>query len=399
MNAPGLCQAIILAGGRGTRLGSITENIPKPLVDINGRPFLGYLIDQLQGQGIEDILLLTGYLGDQIEDYCGDGSHWGVKIRCIESPVEFETGKRIRHVSRLIASNFLLMYCDNYWPMNLSDMWSQYIAQDIPAQITVYSNEDNYTKNNVHVDQNGFVRHYDPKRQADQLNGVEVGYAIMSRSVLDYLSADNIAFSHAVYPRLASESLLKAYQTNHRYYSIGSKDRLPITQSFLKPQMAVILDRDGTLNERPDQAQYITRWEDFQWLPGVIEALGLLQDSGYKLIVVSNQAGIARGELTEEQLNDINVKMKEDLSGHGINLDGLYYCPHGWDEGCICRKPQPGMLFQAQRDFLLDLSNTLFIGDDERDALAGQAAGCLTMMVSEGRPLLTLVKEYLSKKP
>ena len=215
--------------------------------------------------------------------------------------------------------------------------------------------------------------------------------------MLDHLPPGNVTFSHAVYPYLAAGGLLRAYETSHRYYSIGSMDRLPVTEAFLKPQRAVILDRDGTLNERPPQAQYVKTWDQFRWLPGAIESLQLLKKAGYKVILASNQPGIGRGVMTEEDLDQLHGAMKDDLARHGVVLDAIYHCPHGWDDGCLCRKPRPGLLFQAQRDFHLNLTNTMFIGDDPRDRQAGEAAGCLTELVSENWPLLKVVNEYLGK--
>ena len=396
MTAPGLLQAVILAGGRGTRLGSITDDIPKPLVPINGRPFLGYLLEQLRKQEVTDVILLVGYLADQIRDYCGDGSEWGLRVRCVESPLEAETGQRLKDAAAYLEPHFFLMYCDNYWPMHLPRMWDQFRQSDSLAMITVYSNRDQSTLNNVRVDQNGLVSTYDRHRTNGGLNGVEIGYTILSREVLDRLPDENVTFSHAVYPGLAVDELLQAHETGHRYYSIGSADRLAATEAFLKPQRAVILDRDGTLNERPPQAQYVMSWEEFRWLPGVIEALQLLIEADYKLILASNQPGIGRGMMTEGDLENLHTAMRDDLSQHGVSLDAIYHCPHGWDDGCYCRKPSPGLLFQAQRDFHLNLTNTIFIGDDPRDQQAGEAAGCITDLVSKDRTLLKVVKDYLA---
>jgi D-glycero-D-manno-heptose 1,7-bisphosphate phosphatase len=186
-----------------------------------------------------------------------------------------------------------------------------------------------------------------------------------------------------------------AYTTDHRYYSVGSFERLPLTEAFLEPQKAVILDRDGVLNERPPQAHYVLNWSEFKWLPGAAEAMGMLSQAGYKLLVATNQPGIARGMLTEQELNGLHEHMRQDLSRSGVHLDAIYHCPHGWDEGCFCRKPSPGMLFQAQREFHLDLTKTLFIGDDERDEEAGRAAGCNTALVTPERSLLDVVRDFL----
>ena len=391
-------QAVILAGGRGARLKPITDSLPKPLVPFHGRPFLSYLLEQMKAQGIQDVLLLVGYLAHQIQEYCGDGSQWGLRIDYIESPVEAETGRRLMDAASLLAPYFLLTYCDNYWPMRLEPMWQTFCESAPLAMVTVYANRDGYTSNNLRVDAQGRVVAYDPGRTAANLNGVEIGYAILSRKVLEYLPEGNVRFEHTVYPSLVADGLLGAYQTEHRYYSVGSHERLPLTEAFLKPQQAVILDRDGVLNERPPRAHYVRSWEEFRWLPGAIKALGFLKDAGYKLVLASNQSGIARGVMTEADLACLHETMAADLAGSNVALDAIYYCPHGWDDGCFCRKPLPGMLFQAQRDLHLDLNKTLFIGDDERDQEAGQSAGCLTALVTDNRPLLDVVQDYLSSE-
>ncbi|MCH7606867.1 MAG: HAD-IIIA family hydrolase [Chloroflexi bacterium] len=380
----------------GTRLRPITDTIPKPLIPFHNRPFLSYLLEQVRSQGIREVVLLVGYLGDMIREYCGDGKDWDLSISYSESPVEAQTGQRLREAASLIAPHFLLMYCDNYWPMDLKQMWQSFRSGGSLAMVTAYANRDGYTRSNLRVDEDGYVAAYDPKRTQPGLNGVEIGYALMSKEVLEYLPDGNVSFEHTVYPALSAGRLLKAFQTEHRYYSVGSHERLPLTESFLKPQLAVILDRDGVLNERPPIAEYVKSWEEFQWLPDTMPALQLLRDAGYKLLLASNQSGIARGVMTESDLAAVHRQMNQDLAQRGISLDAIYYCPHGWDDGCSCRKPLPGMLFQAQRDFHLDLTKTLFIGDDERDQQAGQAAGCLTDMVTPDRSLTDVVREYLS---
>jgi len=390
-------QAVILAGGQGTRLRPLTDNMPKPLVPFHGKPFLSYLLEQLKVQNIQDVLILTGYLGQQIQDYCGNGGDWGLNIFYSQSPVEDETGQRLRNAAHSINSNFLLMYCDNYWPMNLVEMWRDLERAASPNMITVYANRDGYTRNNLTVDAEGYVEAYDPKREMPGLNGVDIGYALLCKEVFDYLPAGNVSFERTVYPALAKSRLLRAYQTEHRYYSVGSHERLPITQAFLQPQRAIILDRDGVLNERPPRAHYVRSWQEFKWLPDSISALQLLKDAGFKILLASNQSGIARGVMTEADLASVHGKMNDELVEAGVTIDHIYYCPHGWDDGCLCRKPLPGMLFQAQRDFHLDLTKTMFIGDDERDQEAGVAAGCLTALVSEDCSLLQAVREYLAK--
>ena len=132
-----------------------------------------------------------------------------------------------------------------------------------------------------------------------------------------------------------------------------------------------------------------------QWLPGVVEALQLLKQAGYKVALVTNQPGIARKVMSQEDLDDVHARMQSELSAADASIDEIYFCPHGWDDGCFCRKPSPGMLFQAQRDYKLDLSRTYFVGDDDRDKEAALASGCLWLGVSEAESLLYLAKNLV----
>jgi histidinol-phosphate phosphatase family protein len=157
----------------------------------------------------------------------------------------------------------------------------------------------------------------------------------------------------------------------------------------------VLLDRDGVLNKNPGRGKYVRSWAEWEWLPGAKEALRLLKDFGHQAIVISNQAGIALGELTEQDLSDIHRHMTADVLKAGGQIAAIYYCPHGREDGCQCRKPRPGMLHQAQRDFNLDLSRTWFIGDDERDGQAAEAAGCRWARVSEDCSLLDVAQRLV----
>jgi histidinol-phosphate phosphatase family protein len=386
-------QAVILAGGRGTRLRPITDTRPKPMVEIHGRPFLEYIVEMLRDQGIQRILLLTGYLPDVIESHFEDGRRWGVEIQYSVTAPDDLTGHRIKVAAEHLDPCFLLLYCDNYWPLRLDEMWDRFAAAEVPAMVTVYSNPDRYSKDSVQVDEEGYVRVFDRSRTAPGLQGIEISYALLRRSVLELLPEEDALFEEAVYPPLARRGELLAYVSDHRYYSVGSLERLPATERFLARRPAVILDRDGVLNKRPPKADYVRSPDEFEWLPGARDALRLFRETGYRVIVVSNQAGIARGAMTEENLADIHERMRAEAAAEGGHIDAVYYCPHGWDEGCECRKPKPGMLFSAQRDFDLDLTRTPFIGDDERDEEAADAAGCPALLVSDQITLLDLAAE------
>jgi histidinol-phosphate phosphatase family protein len=391
-------QAVILAGGRGTRLRPITDTRPKPMVEIHGKPFLEYIVEMLRDQGFERILLLLGYLPEVIQSHFGDGRRWGVEIQYSVTGADDLTGHRMKVAAEDLDPCFLLLYCDNYWPMRFDEMWNRFAAAGVPAMVTVYSNRDRYSRDSVRVDEDGYVQIFDRSRKTPGLHGIEISYALLKRSVLELLPEEDALFEEAVYPPLAGRRELLAYVTDHRYYSVGSLERLPVTERFLARRPAVILDRDGVLNKRPPKANYVRSPDEFEWLPGAKAALRLLTEAGYRVIVVSNQAGIARGAMTEADLMRIHEEMKSEAAAEGGRIDALYHCPHGWDEGCECRKPKPGMLFSAQRDLDLDLTRTPFIGDDERDAEAADAAGCPALLVSDQVTLLDLAHQLATDR-
>lgn len=386
-------QAVILAGGRGTRLLPLTKDLPKPMIEFQGKPFLEYLIELLKEQGVQRVLFLLGYLPEKITEYFGDGSDWGLRIDYQVSDVDDETGMRIKLAAERIDERFLLLYCDNYWPLPLRDMEERFEASQADALVTVYGNKDNYTKSNLRIGADGFIECYDKTHSASGLQGVDIGFLILKKSVLKLIPDGNVSFEKNVYPQLIAHRRIVGYQTDHRYYSVGDHRRLSLTDEFFSPKKFVLLDRDGVLNRKAPKADYVKIWGEFEWLPEAKKGLALLKSKGYKIALITNQAGIARGMMSEGDLDEIHSNMIKEARDAGGDIDAIYYCPHGWDDGCECRKPKPGMLFQAQKDYGLDLSKTLYIGDDPRDAEAGSAAGCQMAIVSENRSLLNFVEK------
>lgn len=388
-------QAVIMAGGRGTRLAPFTDKAPKPMYPVNGVPFIEHLVKQVRGFGVSEVVVLLGYLPEKIINHLGDGEKYGLKLRYDITPAEYETGDRFVHALPLLNNEFLYMYCDNYCPVDIQRLYSEFQSNEALIQISVYSNRDGYTKSNLTVDA-GRVTVYDKKRESLGLQGVDIGYAICSKAALEYVTEKGQNFEAAVYPELIRQKKLFATVTEHRYYSIGSWERIKLTEEFFLMKPTVFLDRDGTLNVRPKRACYVEKPEDFVWLDGAKEAVGLLKKKGYRVILISNQPGIARGRLTEEILSEIHKKMQDELRvATGYEIDRIFYCPHDWDEGCECRKPKPGLLFKAQKEFSINLSQCVFFGDDERDMEAAGAAGCEGVLVGEEYPLLQAVKNYL----
>jgi D-glycero-D-manno-heptose 1,7-bisphosphate phosphatase len=154
-----------------------------------------------------------------------------------------------------------------------------------------------------------------------------------------------------------------------------------LTRSPRSGRTAVFLDRDGTLNVRPPEHEYVARVEDFEWLPGAPEAVALLASRGYLLGVVSNQRGVALGVVTEATLGAIEDRIQRRLGDLGCRIDAFRYCRHDLSHPCSCRKPAPGLLLGLARELDVDLGRSWMIGDDASDVAAGRAAGCNTVIL------------------
>ena len=156
----------------------------------------------------------------------------------------------------------------------------------------------------------------------------------------------------------------------------SSPDRLNV--NFMK---AVFLDRDGVINEKAREADYIARWEDLRYMSDVFTSVAALQQAGFKIIIVTNQRGVALCKVRRRDLEIIHTHMREDFSRHGVCITEIYVCPHNLADHCSCRKPRPGMLIRAARDHALDLSVSWMVGDSESDMEAGKRAGCRTARI------------------
>lgn len=161
-------------------------------------------------------------------------------------------------------------------------------------------------------------------------------------------------------------------------------------------EKVVFLDRDGVINKKPTEHDYVKKWEEFEFLPGAKEAIARLKKPGYKIFIISNQRGIARGLMSKKDLEAIHKNMQGALKALGGRIDAIYVCPHNYDDNCDCRKPKPGLLFQAARDHDLDLTKAILIGDSEADIQAGEAAGCKTILIQTDGDLSKVVEKLLS---
>lgn len=160
---------------------------------------------------------------------------------------------------------------------------------------------------------------------------------------------------------------------------------------------AIFLDRDGVINKKPPEHDYVKSWSEFKWLPTTIEAIQLINNSGWLAIVISNQRGVARGLMNAKDVEVINKKMKEDLESFGAKIDGVYWCGHDYSDNCDCRKPKPGLILKAAKDLNIDLPNSWVVGDSNDDIAAGIAAGCKTLRMETDGSLLSTIKKIIGK--
>ncbi|MFA6217307.1 MAG: HAD-IIIA family hydrolase [Candidatus Omnitrophota bacterium] len=364
-------QAAIFCGGLGVRLRPITDTMPKPMVMINGVPFLQYLLEQLKDNGISEILLMTGYLGEQIRNYFGDGEKLGLRILYSHGPAEWETGRRLFEARDMLQEHFLLLYSDNFLVFSLKKSVSFYNQHKKLLSFIVTPKENG----NIRLGECGIVEAYDTSRQAQGLDLVELGYMVVSKKIFKYYTCSKVSFSDII-NKLVSAGEVAGMLVLDAYYSISDMDRLKVAQKYLCPKKILLIDRDGVINNKALRGEYVSSWDAFSFMRENVEGMKKLSLAGYSFIVISNQAGIARGLVTREAVDDIHKRMKRALEDQGIPIIDIFVCPHHWEEKCFCRKPQPGLFFEASRKWLFRLDKTFFIGDDSRDCQAAYQAGC-----------------------
>jgi D-glycero-D-manno-heptose 1,7-bisphosphate phosphatase len=146
---------------------------------------------------------------------------------------------------------------------------------------------------------------------------------------------------------------------------------------------AAFLDRDGVINRKAPEGHYVTRWEEMEFFPGVHQAVRLLNQAGYFVVVVSNQRCVAKGLIKTSELESMHARMRHEFEVAGARIDAIYYCPHEVEPPCSCRKPEPGMLLEASGEHQIDLAESWMIGDSKRDVEAGKRAGCRTVQLMD----------------
>jgi len=386
-------QAVILCGGLGTRLLPYTKDCPKPMVLCNGKPFLWHLMQQLSQKGVKRFLLLTGYLTQLIEDYFGNGLEFGWDISYSQGPVEWDTGTRLCHAQSMIEDEFLLMYSDNFASFPYDEMWELHKKNNLPITLMVSPKRPG----NIKLGKNNIVEKYDNDRGNDELKYVEIGYMLVSKkSTFEAFENRDCSFS-AILRKLVSAHNVCAYIQAAGYHSISDPQRWKITEKYLTPKKILLLDRDGVINTKAAQGEYISRWENFEIIQDSWLALKQLSNYGFSFVIITNQAGVARGMVDQSHLDIIHSNLMKHALESGINILSIQVCPHHWEDDCECRKPKPGMFYSAAKEFYIRLDKSIYVGDDIRDCEAAFNANCASLFIGDGVDLKRLPEEMQPK--
>ncbi len=390
-------QAVILAGGAGTRLGKLTATLPKPLAPVAGRPFLDYLLVQLRLQGIREVVLLAGYKSAQIISFAESRSTADFQVIVAKETEPLGTGGALRHSANLLQNRFLVCNGDTLVDFNLA-------ALDIVSSqnILVTRWVDDASRYGAVTVEERRVTGFSEKGRSGP-GFISAGVAILTVDAVSKLPDGPSSLEQDLLPVLAAAGTLEAFPASGLFIDIGIPSSFHDAQSkvpdwYRKP--IAFLDRDGVLNI---DLGHVHRHAEFQWIDGAREAVRYLNDTGYYTVLVTNQAGIAKGLYTEACLAELHQWMLDELWKAGAHLDAVYYCPHHV-EGTIqeyrrdsyFRKPSPGMIFQAFKDLPSRVDGSFVVGDKETDQIAAFAAG-LPFLHFRGGSLLAEIKTYFDR--
>ena len=424
-----------MAGGRGTRISELFPNIPKPLIPIEGIPVLEREICSLASQGFTDIILTVSYLHEKIEEHFGDGSKWGVHIEYFVEDNPLGNAGALFKMN--LKEDFLLLNADAVFDVDFNRMVAFHKAHGGLVTLFTHPNSHPYDSGLILANEQGQVEQWLAKeddRPRYYKNRVNAGLHVISPKVLEAVDGSRVGqkdengktikidLDRQLLKPLAGTGKMYCYDspeyvkdmgTPERYHAVVEDYKKGIVQAknLKNKQKAIFLDRDGTINK---YVGFLRNIDDFELIDGVAQAIKKINASGYLAIVVTNQPVIARGEVTVPQLQEIHNKMETQLGLEGAYLDAIYYCPHHPHKGyagevpelkidCDCRKPKPGMLLKAAKDFNIDLNQSYMIGDGENDVKAGIAAGCKSILINEAEEkwgqsdLVASVQEFCEK--
>lgn len=422
-------KVVIMAGGRGTRISSVASDIPKPMIRIEGKPVLEHEIECLRDQGFTDMILTVSHLGNIIMDYFGDGSGvspatgkpFGVNISYYFEEEPLGNAGALFKIKDQLTEDFLLLNADAMFDVDFNRFVAFHKAHGGLVTLFTHPNSHPYDSGLILADKDGRVEKWLAKeddRPHYYRNRVNAGLHVINPKVLNVeITTPKVDLDRQLLKPLAGTGKMFCYDSPEYVKDMGTPERYHAVctdlisgrvkdKNLQNKQKAVFLDRDGTLNK---YVGFLRDINQFELMDGVAEAIKKINNSGYLAILVTNQPVIARGEVTWDELERIHNKLETLLGLEGAYLDAIYFCPHHPHKGyegeilelkfdCDCRKPKPGMLLQAAKDFNIDLSASYMVGDSESDMLCGKNAGCTSELVTENWTLMDFVCDKLCKE-
>lgn len=415
-------KVVVIAGGQGTRIASVNSEIPKAMIPVCGKPIIEHEVELCKRYGFTDFLFIIGHMGDQISSYFGDGSKWGVNIDYYQETQPLGTAGALGYLKDKLTEDFYVFYGDTIVDFDMDAMLKYHQNKNSDATLFLHPNDHPYDSDIVQLNAEGKVLKFDNKPHPEGFvskNIVNAALFIFSPKILDKIEVG--VKSHIekhVLPRCLETGMnLYGYVSPEYIKDMGTPDRYEaVCHDFengkvarlnkKNPRPAIFLDRDGTINE---EVNLLNKPEQLKLIEGAAEAIRLINKSDYLAIIVTNQPVIARNLCSIEELEYIHASLETMLGKERAYINAIYYCPHHPDKGypeerpeykidCECRKPKPGMLLQAAKDWNIDLSKSYMIGDSDRDLKVGQNAGCkesIKIATNEPNALLNTIKNIL----
>ena len=398
--------AVIMAGGKGTRIRSINNEVPKPMIPVCGKPILEHQIARLKENGITDIILMVGYLGEVIKEYFLDGKQLGVTVSYIEEKEPLGTAGAMYLLKGRVKDDFLLLNGDIIFDIDINRFYK--FHKDKGGVATLFTHPNNHPYDSaviVYDDEMRIKKWYHKEEpQKDVGNCVNAGihlfrteifryFAELKKTDLDRDILRPLIAKERIYAYKSSE-YVKDMGTPERFYEVSRDIRAGRVgaKNLSKKQKAVFLDRDGTVNK---YVGFLRDIKELELVEGAAEAIRIINRSGFLAIVVTNQPVVARGEVTYQELDEIHKKMETELGKQGAYLDDIFFCPHHPHKGyegeiaelkivCDCRKPSSGMIMKAAECYNIDISQSWYIGDTTIDIQTGKNVGMKTILVKTG---------------
>jgi len=403
-------QAVIMAGGKGTRLAAITKDeIPKPMVPVNGKPLLLWQIEELKKNGITDIIMIIGHLGEKIEEYFQTGEKYGVHVSYIREHEPLGTAGAFYYLKdKIVSDYFLLVFGDVFFSIDIQRMEKFYIDHQARAALFVHPNSHPADSDLVVLDENNKISKFDSKHNVRNYwfdNCVNAGFYILGTEVCDLVENPHKTDleKDILMPLVNEGQAVYGYRSPEYIKDIGTVDRIHQTEKDVEngfieekclknKQTCIFMDRDGTINQ---YRGLVWKDEDFELEENACDAIKQINQSGKLAIVITNQPSVARGLCQIKDIETVHKKMSTLLGKEGAYLDDVYFCPHHPDKGypeenpaykisCECRKPKTGLIQKAVEQYHIDLSSSWMVGDTTVDIQTGKNAGLHTALVLTG---------------